>query len=61
MSINKLTASLLSAISLVMMLQVSYAQIILPQEQNNSEFNAIVNIVDPALVAGTEVLLQDLL
>jgi len=61
MSIHKLTASLLGTISLVIMLQVSYAQTASPQVQNNSKFNLIVNIVDPALVAGTEVLLKDLL
>jgi len=61
MSINKLTASFLSAVSLVMMLQVSSAQTMLSQQQNNNEFNAIVNIVDPALIAGTAVLLKDLL
>jgi hypothetical protein len=61
MSLNKLTVTLLSTLSLVTMLQVSYAQTTLPLEQNNIEFTSIVNIVDPALVVGTEVLLKDLL
>jgi hypothetical protein len=60
MSVNKLTFFSLSALFLVILLQISNAGDKTEVEINNSQPDTIVNIVDPTLITGTEVLLKDL-
>ena len=60
MSINKLTLFSLSAFFLVILFQISNAGDKAEAESNNTPPNPIANIVDPALIIGTEVLLKDL-
>ncbi|MCK5918542.1 MAG: hypothetical protein KAG34_08955 [Cocleimonas sp.] len=60
MSINKMTITILAIISVTVVLQFSHAQSLLPVENTVDERDHIVTIVDPALVAGTEVLIEDL-
>ena len=59
MSITKITVTMLTIMSLTIILQYSHAQTSLSFE-TIGKFNQIVNIVDPALIAGTEVLIEDL-
>ncbi|MCK5812960.1 MAG: hypothetical protein KAH03_01830 [Cocleimonas sp.] len=62
MSINKPTAYLLTAMIILMAtLQISQAQETALVAKNNAKFDHIVNIVDPAMIAGTETLLKDLI
>ena len=56
MSTNKLVAFSFTAVLLAVLLQFSNAQ-----NKTTTEFDHIVNIVDPAEVAGTVVLLKDLI
>ncbi len=60
MSISKLTLFSLSTLFLIILLQISNAGNKSEVETNNTQPNSIVNIVDPAIIAGTEVLLKDL-
>ena len=60
MSISKLTLLSLSTLFLIILLQISNAGNKSKVETNNTQPNSIVNIVDPAIIAGTEVLLKDL-
>ena len=61
MSINKPTGYLLTTMIVLMaVLQISQAQTA-SVTKNNATFDHIVNIIDPALIAGTEVLLKDLI
>lgn len=57
MSLIKLSVTILTIISITVILQFSHAQGSLSFNNNADE---IVNIVDPALIVGTEVLLKDL-
>ena len=56
MPISKLIAFSLTAVLLGVLLQLSNAQ-----NTPTSTFDTIVNIVDPAEIEGTEVLLKDLI
>ncbi len=60
MSTSKLTLFSLSTLFLIILLQISNAKNKSSVESNNTQPNSIVNIVDPAIIAGTEVLLKDL-
>ena len=60
MSTSKLTLFSLSTLLLLILLQISNAGNKSSIETNNNQPNSIVTIVDPAIVAGTEVLLEDL-
>jgi hypothetical protein len=59
MSITKIAVTMLTIMSLTVILQYSHAQTSLSFEKKY-KFNQIVHIVDPALIAGTEVLIEDL-
>ena len=59
MSITKITVTMLTIMSLTVILQYSHAQPSLSFEKT-CKFKQVVNIVDPALIAGTEVLIEDL-
>ena len=62
MSINKSIAYFLTAvIVLTATLQMSQAQENTSISQDTTKFDHIVNIVDPAEIKGTEVLLKDLI
>ena len=60
MSANKLTLFSLSAFLLFIFLQISNADDKTETETSNTQPDNIVNIIDPALIVGTEVLLKDL-
>jgi hypothetical protein len=60
MSISKLTLFSLSTLFLIILLQISNAGNKLENKTNNTQTNSIVNIIDPAIIAGTEVRLKDL-
>ncbi|MCK5918643.1 MAG: hypothetical protein KAG34_09465 [Cocleimonas sp.] len=61
MSTRKFTILSLSTLFLILFLQISNAGEKAEGGANNTQYDSIVNIVDPALIAGTEVLLKDLL
>jgi hypothetical protein len=60
MSINKLTTFSLTTLFLIILLQISNAGDKTELKISKAQNDSIVNIVDPALIAGTEVLLEEL-
>jgi hypothetical protein len=60
MSLIKIVATSLTIITLMLTLQLSHAQSTTSVIKHNVEVKQIVNIVNPALVAGTVVFLKDL-
>lgn len=60
MSFIKIIATSLASIALTLTLQLSHAQSTPSLMKHQDDVNQIVNIVNPALVAGTVTLLKDL-